>query len=494
MSNTKSTISFILDDKIVEIDFNKTNHSPTLTVLNYLRSLPAHKGTKEGCAEGDCGACTVVVGRISNPSTKSDSPKIQYESWDSCLVFLPMLNGLQLITVENVGTSGNLHPVQQAMVETDGSQCGFCTPGFIMSLFELYKNDNNPSREVIDDALTGNLCRCTGYHSIVEAAARSCVNNGLDRFTKKEPEIIKLLTMLNKNKESISIITEKQKYFRPANLKEALKLRDENPNAILLSGATDIALRVTKNKELLTKIIDLTGIYELQQVKENNNSVTIGSGVNLEKVKTISAVNFPALYDMLYVFGSRQIRNLATLGGNLGSASPISDTPPVLMAYEAIIILESVDGKREIPAVDFITGYRTTKMKSNEIITAVRIPKLRNGKLVKSYKISKRKDLDISTVSGSFRLELDETNTVNDILLVYGGMAAMIKRAEKAEEFLIGKQWDRETVEQAMELINEEFTPISDARSGEEGRKVMARNLLLKFWSETNKNIVTQID
>ncbi|MCH8319027.1 MAG: FAD binding domain-containing protein, partial [Bacteroidetes bacterium] len=406
--------------------------------------------------------------------------------WDSCLVFLPMIEGKQLITVENVGSSGNLHPVQKAMVETDGSQCGYCTPGFIMALFELYKNSNNPDREEINDALTGNLCRCTGYRSIVEAAAKSCVNGGIDHFTEKEPEIAKLLSKINANKDTISIITKNQKYFRPATLKDALKLRNQYPHAILVSGATDVALRVTKNKELLTEIIDLTGVDELKQVNENGESITLGSGVNLEDVKTISKKHFPALYDMLAVFGSRQIRYLATLGGNLASASPIGDTPPVLMAYDATVVVESIDGQREIKAIDFITGYHTTRIRPNEIITAVVIPKLRNRIQIKSYKISKRKDLDISTVSSTFRLDLDEDNIVNDIMLVYGGMAAMIKRANKAEAFLKAKQWNRENVEEAMELIDEEFAPIADARSGVSGRKIMAKNLLLKFWSETS--------
>jgi len=372
------------------------------------------------------------------------------------------------------------------MVDTDGSQCGYCTPGFIMALFELYKNSNNPDREEINDALTGNLCRCTGYRSIVEAAARSCVNGGMDQFTEKEPQIAKLLSKINANKETISIITEKQNYFRPQDLEDALKLRNQYPNAILVSGATDVALRVTKNKEQLPEIIDLTSVDELKQMKENGVSITFGSGVNLEEIKTISKKHFPALYDMVAVFGSRQIRYLATLGGNLASASPIGDTPPVLMAYDATVVLESTEGKRKIKVVDFITGYRTTKIKPNEIITAVVIPKLQNGIQVKSYKISKRKDLDISTVSATFRLDLDEDNIINDILLIYGGMAAMIKRAERTEKFLIGKHCDRETVEEAMELIDEEFAPIADARSGAEARKVMARNLLLKLWLETN--------
>jgi len=238
-------------------------------------------------------------------------------------------------------------------------------------------------------------------------------------------------------------------------------------------------------------IIDLALVDELREITTTDEFVTIGSSVSLEKVKSLSEKTFPALYDMLAVFGSLQIRNLATLGGNYGSASPIGDTPPVVMAYNATIVLESTKGNREIKALDFITGYRQTQIDPNEIIKEIKIPKLKNGTIVRSYKISKRKDLDISTVSLGARLDLDNGDTVKTLHLIYGGMAAMIKRAEKAETFLNEKQWSRDNVEQAMKLIDEDFSPISDARSGAEGRKVMARNLLLKFWVDTNEELMT---
>ncbi len=474
-----SSVSFVLDGKIVELDFNREkNLRPTTTILNYLRGLPDHKGTKEGCAEGDCGACTVV---IAEPDANG---KMQYTPIDSCLVFLPMIHGKQLITVEDLSDSHcGLHPVQEAMVECNGAQCGYCTPGIIMSLFALYKNHDRPSREIIDDGLTGNLCRCTGYKPIVEAAAHACVHKGLDRFTDEEAGTLEKLRSIPNR--SLAIRTSTQKYFRPLNLSEAMILKAEHPKALLISGATDVALRVTKRHELPEEIIDLSNISELKEIIENDERVVIGAGVNLNLVLQISKINFPALYAMLSVFGSPQIRNLATFGGNLGTASPIGDMLPVLMAYQAKVILESIHGKRKVDIDVFVKGYRQTVRTQDEIITAVKIPKLTDGALVKSYKVSKRKDLDISTVSGAFRLELNGRGEVKDIKLLYGGMADVTRHAQRTEQFLINKTWDRETVEAAMPLIDLEFRPISDARSGEEFRRIAARNLLMKFWNDT---------
>ncbi len=474
-----SSISFVLDGRLVSLDFqDRAGPKPTTTVLNYLRTLPTHKGVKEGCAEGDCGACTVVIGELT------PEEKIRYRSVDSCLVFLPMLHGKQLVTVENLKNErGELHPVQDEMVNTNGSQCGYCTPGIIMSLFSLYKNTDHPTREEIDDALTGNLCRCTGYKPIVEAAARSCVHHGKDFLTALEPQTSSLLRSIPN--ESLHLKIHPQEYFRPATLQEALSLKREHPGAFVISGATDVALRVTKKHELLKEIIDLSAIEELKTVAETPSALSIGAGVPLNDAMPAIKKDFPALHDMLAVFGSQQIRNLATFGGNLGTASPIGDTLPVLMAYNAKVVLQSLEGRREVAFDEFIVGYRKTARKPDELITSVIIPKMLNDALVKAYKVSKRKDLDISTVSGGFRLELNDGKTVENIKLAYGGMAERIKRATAAEQFLNGKRWERETVEQAMALLDRDFVPISDARGSAEFRTVVAKNLLLKFWSET---------
>jgi len=474
----RNTVTFVLDNKIVNYGFPGTDSfTPTTTVLNYLRSQPDHKGVKEGCAEGDCGACTVVLGELDGGT------RIRYRAVDSCLIFLPMLHGKQLITVEDLRSpTGALHPVQQEMVDSFGSQCGFCTPGIIMSMFALYKNHQQPTREQIDDALTGNLCRCTGYQPIVEAAVRSCAQKCIDHFTEDESRISDLLRSIPH--ESLHLHTEHQRYFKPRSLGEAVSLKHQHQDALILNGATDIALRITKGHELIPKIIDLSDIDEMKEIRDTDVSVSIGAGVSLNDITVIAEQHFPALYELLKLFASQQIRNLATLGGNLGTASPVGDTIPLLMAYHAKVIVESLNGRREIDVNDFIRGYRTTALKSDELITSVIIPKTSNGAIIKFYKSSKRRDMDISTVSAGFRLVMKK-NTIDEIVLAYGGMADRTKRAVTAERFLVGKRWERGTVEDAMKMIHNDFKPISDVRGSAEFRTVLAKNLLLKFWSET---------
>lgn len=475
-------IEFLLDGKKHRLEFGSLK--PSTTVLNYLRSLDNHKGVKEGCAEGDCGACTVVLASIG------DNGKLIYEAIDSCLVFLPMIHGKQLITVENLSVEEKgqkqLHPVQKSMVTNNGSQCGYCTPGIVMSTFALYKNHVKPSPEVVLDSLTGNLCRCTGYNSIIKAAQEACQNGGKDHFSLREKEICEALFSIREKRVDIELEGEGQKYFLPQSIESALNYIQQFPQALIVSGATDLALRQTKKRELFSVIIDLSGIDELKKFNEDDNKIVFGACMSMERIKQLSKDRLPALYKMLSVFGSLQIRNMATLGGNVGSASPIGDTLPLLFAYRAMInLVDSEDKKRSIPIEDFITGYRQTLLKSNELIVSITIPKPRNGRIIQSYKVSRRKDLDISTVSAAFALKKNAEDIIEEIQLIYGGMAAKTQKAEKAAEFLVGKVWKLENIKLAMAMIEEEFTPLSDARSDAMSRKIAASNLLLKFFNET---------
>jgi xanthine dehydrogenase small subunit len=475
----RSTITFLMDGNPVNIDFShEKSVRPTMTLLNYLRSLPDHRGVKEGCAEGDCGACTVA---IAGPAADG---ALRYRAIDSCLVFLPMIDGKQLITIENLRSpAGSLHPVQEAMVEHHGSQCGFCTPGFIMSMFVLYKQSSSPSRREIEDALTGNLCRCTGYRPIVDAARAACARGPVDHFSAEEKSV--LSTLASFPHDSIEITTPGQKYFRPVTLDDACRALGEFPGASVIAGGTDVALRVTKRHEVLGTVIDLGAVSDLTRVSASRGGLQVGAGVPLADLPPLLEEKYPALAGTLSLFASRQIRNVATLGGNLGTASPVGDTSPVLIACGASVVLRSVRGTREVPLDGFFTGYRKTLREPDEVILALRIPPP-DGALVRSYKVSKRRDLDIATLSAGFRLSTTGEGRVESLTLAYGGMAERTKRAEKTERYLIGKSWSRERVEEAGEYLRQDFSPITDVRGSAEFRMLAAKNLLLRFWLDSN--------
>lgn len=485
MKTHPPTIKFVLDGEIKTIHFNTKGLKPTTTVLNYLRSLPGHKGVKEGCAEGDCGACTVVVASLDNRGN------LEYKSIDSCLVFLPMIHGKQLITVENLAQNHDskklLHPVQKAMVDHDGSQCGYCTPGIVMSLFALYKNHEHPTEDTITDALTGNLCRCTGYRPIADAAKDLFTFKKPDHFADSEQHTIDLLRQINAEKNTIYIAVEGQEYIKPFTIEQALLARKENPDAIIIGGSTDTALLQTKKRIRLPKVLDLSGVDELNFIIEDHSQIAIGSGTPLEELHQYAAENLPYLGNILRVFGSLQIRNMATIGGNVGTASPIGDLIPVLMALESEVRLMGTNKRRDIPLEKFITGYRKTDIEADEIIVMISFKKPKKHEIIKSYKISKRTDLDISSVSACFRLALDKEGTVERAILAFGGVAATTVRAKKTEGFLQGRTWSYDNILEASKTLRQEFTPITDARATAEARNLMAGNLLLKCWQETQE-------
>ncbi len=475
----KQLISFVLDGKIVDVRFGAEDGlSPTTTVLKYLRSLPGHRGVKEGCAEGDCGACTVAVGELTT------SGKIRYRAVDSCLVFLPALHGKHLVTVENLANAaGELHPVQKALVESHGSQCGFCTPGIVMSMFTFSRNSGQATSDEAGRMLAGNLCRCTGYRPIIEAALKSAGVEENDHLLKEEASTIRLLRSISR--QSISLKTELQRYDQPVTLKESLSLIKKFPKAAVINGATDVSLRVTKTFEVIPHIIDLSRVKQLGGISRNKKGLTIGAGTKIADLVDATRSDFPALYDMLKLFGAEQIRNVATLGGNIGTASPISDILPVLLAYKAAVLLKSSRGHRKVGLDRFVTGYRSTDRKKDELITAVELPFPSPRKKIRSYKISKRKDLDIATVNAGFSVEVDARDVVQSVTLSYGGMADRTKRAQQTARFLLGKPWTRPVIESALRLVDKDFAPISDVRGSARFRSIAARNLLMKFWLDT---------
>ena len=450
---------------------------PTTTLLDYLRSLPSHRGVKEGCAEGDCGACTVV---LAEPAKDGG---LTYRAVDSCLVFLPMIDGKQVITVENLRSpSGELHPVQEAIVGSHGSQCGFCTPGFLMSMFALFKSGAAPPEDRILDALAGNLCRCTGYRSIVDAAREACARGPRDHFSDSERRVSEALR--NFPHDLFAVRTPGRTYIRPASIDEALAALVDIPGATVVAGGTDAALRVTKRHEELGCVIDIGGVPGLKSVERARGEIVIGAGIPLADVPLILGKEFPALVESLVLFGSTQVRNCATIGGNLGTASPIGDLAPVLMAYRARVVLRSVRGSRRMPLEEFLTGYRTNALGPGELVAAVAIPPP-GGALVRSYKVSRRRDLDIATLSAGFRLELDGAGSVASLVLAYGGMAERTRRASNAERALTGKPWSRGRVERALQSLDADFTPINDVRGSAQFRALAAKNVLLRFWDDS---------
>ncbi len=449
--------------------------APTTTLLQFLRSRGI-TGAKEGCAEGDCGACTVVLvdrDAAGNPT---------YRTMTSYIALLPALAGREVITVEGLQAGmGALHPVQSAMVAHFGSQCGYCTPGFVMSLFEAYYRSDCSTSSELSDQLSGNLCRCTGYRPIRDAALTALATRvrGGDAFKERLKAPAPTLKALDYSTESGRLI-------RPDSLKGLLEALNEHDDARLVAGATELGVEATKKRAAFSLLVSTEGIPELRRINRGESVWNIGASATLTEISEALGAEFPSLAKMLRVFASRQIRNRATLGGNLATASPIGDSAPVLMSLDASLVLASVEGLRKVALSDFFVAYRKTALRRGEIILSVEIPHFKGGEGLERksdfMKVSKRRELDISIVAAAFSLDLDATGVVRRARIAYGGVAAMPVRARKAEAALVGKTI-QDAAESAAAMLGTEFSPIDDVRAGAEFRRGLVVSLWEKFVS-----------
>lgn len=454
-----------------------SNASPTQTVLQHLREDLHCTGTKEGCAEGDCGACTVVIGSLENG-------QLQMKAVNSCIQLVPTLDGKALFTVEDMQLKdGTLHPVQQAMVECHGSQCGFCTPGFVMSLWGMYlkQEGKRPTRCQVDDALSGNLCRCTGYRPIIDAAMRM---GELPTVSFDREALTSQLASLRRNTATTYSVGGQQ-FHAPRTVDELVQLRSANPSALLLAGSTDVGLWVTKQMRDLGDIIYLGHIDELKTVVENDGMIEVKAGVTLEEAYKALCRHYPGeLSEMWQRFASLPIRNAGTLGGNVANGSPIGDSMPWLIAAGTQLVLRGAQGERVMPLEDFYLGYQQKDLQPGEFVQALRVPMPREGVRLRTYKLAKRFDQDISAVCAAFAFTFDG-DMVKDARIAFGGMAATPKRAALAEDTIRGQRWTEATVNAAMAAMAQDYKPLSDMRASGEYRLKAAQNLLKRYWFET---------
>ena len=451
--------------------------APTQTVLQHLREDLHCTGTKEGCAEGDCGACTVVIGSLEHG-------KLEMRAVNACIQLTPTLDGKALFSVEDLQQAdGSLHPVQQAMVECHGSQCGFCTPGFVMSLWGMYLKQEGkaPSRCQVDDALSGNLCRCTGYRPIIEAATR---------MTELPPVAFDHAALTARleglRRERLATYSVGGRHFHaPRTVEELARLRADHPAATLLAGSTDVGLWVTKQFRDLGDIIYLGHVDALKHIAEANGMIEIGAGVTLEQAYAAICRHYPEqLSGMWQRFASLPIRQAGTLGGNVANGSPIGDSMPWMIALGAQVVLRGAGGERVLALDQFYLGYQQKDLQAGEFVQAVRIPLPQAGVKFRTYKLAKRFDQDISAVCAAFAFTFDG-DIITRARIAFGGMAATPKRAAQAEALLAGRSWTEAALNDAMAALAQDYAPLSDMRASSAYRMQAAQNLLKRYWFET---------
>jgi xanthine dehydrogenase small subunit len=434
------SVRFILNDQPVDV----SDVSPMTTLLDWLRDHRGLKGTKEGCAEGDCGACTVVLERADGC----------HEPINSCIAMLGQMDGQAIRTVEGLlGKDGTPHPVQRVLAEADATQCGFCTPGFVMSAYAFASGGEPAELDTIHDALAGNLCRCTGYRPIIDAMNKVA---GIAALPAASPEI----------RSGSAVFAEV--FFAPRSLDELVALRSRHPEAMLLAGGTDLGLLASRARTPPRAVIHVARVPELCRIDAGKEEITFGAAVTYARASALLVEAFPALRPYLSRLGSRQIRTLGTIGGNVGNASPIGDMPPALLALETRLTLASTRGTRELPLERFFTGYRKTALEAGEVIQSLTMPRLWPGESFHVDKVSKRRDQDISTVAGAYRVRIKD-GKIEDARLAFGGMAAIPMRASHAEAALL------------KDGFAQDFQPLDDWRGTAAYRLQVASNLLRRL-------------
>jgi xanthine dehydrogenase small subunit len=474
MSAPDDAVRFILDGETVVA----RDVAPTTTLLQYLRDTCGRTGTKEGCAEGDCGACTVVVG-------EAEDDHIDYRAVNSCIRFLPTLDGKEVVTAESLQKHGGpLHPVQQALVDCHASQCGFCTPGFVMSLFALYLKQTQTTRGEVVDALAGNLCRCTGYRPIIDAGCRMHDYPHRGLWSRPDSQGTARCERLQSIRRQTGLSLKGPPGFRaPLTVDELARAYETAPDSLLLAGGTDIGLWVTKQLRNLPPLIYIGEVEDLKRMRVTAGVLEIGAAVRLTEAYAAIVKHYPMLDEIANRFASPPVRNAGTFCGNIANGSPIGDSMPFLLALCASVELRRGDQSRILPLEEFYLGYQKKALAPGEFVKAVRVPLPQAGITIASYKISKRFDQDISAVCGAYALTLRD-GAVAGARIAYGGMAAIPQRAPHTEASLIGKPWSQATIETAMQRIAEDYSPLTDMRASSDYRLQVAGNLLMRFYHE----------
>ncbi|RDE10089.1 xanthine dehydrogenase small subunit [Pelagibacterium lacus] len=473
----RHAIRFYLNGELVILD----DVAPDLTILDYLRVNAMLRGTKEGCAEGDCGACTVLVGRLTGEDGGEE--KLQYQAINSCIRFLATLDGCDLVTVDHLSTpDGALHPVQEAMVDKHGSQCGFCTPGFVMALYAMWLNGTHADRESVLLNLQNNLCRCTGYRPIVDAALSISDYGNVDDdpLVRSSAEALARLRDLKDGKRVV-IESANGRLFLPADADDLAAILAEHPEATIAAGTTDVGLWVTKMMRSIAPVVFIGHLDDLRGITVTPDAVEFGATVTYEDARPAVESHFPALVALWDRIAGTQIRNMGTICGNIANGSPIGDTPPPLIALGAEIVLRKGNVRRAVRLEDFFIAYGRQDRQPGEFVESVRIPRPDPQRLFATYKVSKRRDEDITAVLGAFNLRIED-GVVREAAIAYGGMAGIPCRARRVEAALLGQPWTLATVERAMTAYEDDFQPLSDWRASADYRMTVARNLLMRFY------------